>query len=454
MMQDGSDIRVIDITRAARPWRWVRVADYIMVILCTYLFTNILVSAIAAPFSVVHSLVFTPLELAVVVLNLYAGWRIMGVISLRHHRTAMVALLLLVPFGLLIVLGGVSMLQGAANSDDAMMSAIMGVGTGAVISFSALAGIVGFLRIRRSKIADLKLSLKDFLTDIDRLSREQPPPGRLPPRDRVRGVLSGCGGLGILSGLAVLPNLGTNSLSSATPIGWYLLLRARAYFQPDFKHLIAGDARRPIIFLRSFADDRVARHMFSGEAFIDFSLESRLAKYFNDFGPFIAVASTKKAGMELGAARVQLSDDEWQAKVLNWMETSSTIVLFAGLTPWVNWELKEAVTGHRAGKLMVILPRSRRRWWPRGSSEDAVRRLKAIQQDLADTAWSAALSKLNHPKSIRAITLGSSGQITVIRSRTRIRDSYHLAAMVAHSLILKTPSQGTIEKRTPSEAAA
>jgi hypothetical protein len=442
-VQDGSNIRVIDITHAARPWRWVRVADYVMVILCTYLFISLLISEITGPHSVFRSLVFTPLMIGAVALNLYAGWMIMGVISLRHHWIATLALLLLLPLGLLMFVGGVNILQGTADNDEAVKRGIMSAGMGVFIFIAALAGIVGFLRVRRSKIADLNTSLKDFLAEIERLGCEYPPPSRLPPRDRTRGLVSGFGGLGILSGLAAVPDIASGSFSYVAPVGWYLLLRSRAYFQPDFEHLIAADTRKPIIFLRSFADDRVARFAVSERTFIDFSLESRLADYFHDFGPFIAVASTKKAGLELGAARVQLSDDEWQAKVLNWMETSSVIVLFAGLTPWVNWELKEAVTGHRAAKLMVIFPASRRRhWWRRGPT-DPERRLDAIRQDLADTVWSAGLNALDHPKTIRAITLAPSGQITVIRSRTRLRDSYHLAAMVAHFLILKNQPAGS-----------
>jgi hypothetical protein len=434
MVQNSSKIRIIDITHAARPWRWVRLADYVMVILCTYMMIPLIISEITGPYSISGSLVIMPLIIAIIALNLYSGWAIMGTISLRHHWTATFALLLLVPVGFLAWFGVVKNLQAAGTDNEAVIKS--GIAVGIFLVFGALAGIVGLLRIRWSKIRDLKMSLKDFLAETERVRREQPPPARLPPRDRTRGLISGFGGVGILSGLAALPEVAG---SYAAPLGWYLLLRCRAYFQPDFEHLLAADLRRPIIFLRSFADDQVVRYLVSERTFIDFSLEARLANYFHDFGPFIAVGSTlkQKHSLELGAARVQLSDAEWQAKVLNWMQTSSVIVLFAGITPWVNWELKEAITGNHANKLLVIFPGSRRRhWWQRGPS-DAERQLDAVRQDLADTAWSAALNRLDHPKTVRVITFAPSGDITVIRSRTRIRDSYHLAAMVGHFLLLQ-----------------
>jgi hypothetical protein len=80
--------------------------------------------------SIFKSLVAMPLAIAAVALNLYAGWSIMGIISLRRHWIATFVLLLLVLLGLLIFFVGVNALQGEANNDDAFKNGTINVGTG------------------------------------------------------------------------------------------------------------------------------------------------------------------------------------------------------------------------------------------------------------------------------------------------------------------------------------
>src|SRR5690606_29679255 len=105
---------------------------------------------------------------------------------------------------------------------------------------------------------------------------------------------------------------------------------AKQYFQVSADSLLGKDKRPPILFLRSFSDDpkvnAAAGITHEGLAqLIDFSVETRLANHFMDFGPFIAIGSPKETVPQIGAARVKLSDEEWQAAVTNWMETSSVI---------------------------------------------------------------------------------------------------------------------------------
>jgi hypothetical protein len=70
-------------------------------------------------------------------------------------------------------------------------------------------------------------------------------------------------------------------------LGYFLLLRARRYFRVDAEALLAVDKRPPILFLRSFADDKKQKFSIADRALIDFSLETRLAKHFSKFGPLI-----------------------------------------------------------------------------------------------------------------------------------------------------------------------
>jgi hypothetical protein len=78
-----------------------------------------------------------------------------------------------------------------------------------------------------------------------------------------------------------------------------MLLRARQYLQTSSDSLLDHDHRKPILYLRSFADDTPARvgllmNPYGGlDRLIDFSIETRLTNFFMAFGPFIAVASPR-----------------------------------------------------------------------------------------------------------------------------------------------------------------
>ena len=76
-------------------------------------------------------------------------------------------------------------------------------------------------------------------------------------------------------------------------------------------------------------------------AFLAFSLEARLYYHFSRFGPFVAIGSSTETVPMVGAARVLLSDDEWQPRVPSWIRDTKLIVMYSGTTHWVNWELRQ-----------------------------------------------------------------------------------------------------------------
>src|SRR5262249_41107579 len=130
-------------------------------------------------------------------------------------------------------------------------------------------------------------------------------------------------------------------------LGCFLLITARRYFQVSADSLLAVDKRKPILFLRSFADDEQVKFGDSdtsssyglpdrlpdvnstqdsnldrpedplavaarssrpigwkaSKTLLDFSLETRLSNHFTYFGPFIAVGSPKEPVPQIGAAR-------------------------------------------------------------------------------------------------------------------------------------------------------
>jgi hypothetical protein len=100
----------------------------------------------------------------------------------------------------------------------------------------------------------------------------------------------------------------------------------------------------------------------------------------------------------------------------------------------VNWELARIIDANAIGKLILLMPElkgSRRKRF-----EETVQRFSNMKQIFQNTLWGSSLDQLTDLMSVRAITFSEDGSITAITSNTRNRDSYHLAALIAHYLNL------------------
>jgi hypothetical protein len=194
--------------------------------------------------------------------------------------------------------------------------------------------------------------------------------------------------------------------------------------------------------LRSFADDAKGgwRLMLGLLGFfsrlLDYSLELRLAKYFMHFGPFVAVGTPSEKLPQIGAARKSFGEGEWQDAVLTWAKSAQLISIFVGSTNWVNWEISQVISLNLTDRLILLMPESRF-WLPWRHGSAMKQRLAMLVQAMASTPWSAAISQVGSAWSVRAILLRRDGSISVIRSVLRNRDSYQLAAVIAHHMILE-----------------
>ncbi len=161
---------------------------------------------------------------------------------------------------------------------------------------------------------------------------------------------------------------------------------------------------------------------------MDFSLETRLSNHFRFFGPFIAVGSSEETVSTPGAARILLSETEWQDSVWNLIKKSSLIVMYSGKTHWVNWELARVIEAERVPNLILLIPEV--------EIPDIIARISQLKIVFANTVWHSSLEKISNFQNVRALKFVSDGSIIIITSRTRNRDAYHLSALVAHYLIL------------------
>ena len=123
------------------------------------------------------------------------------------------------------------------------------------------------------------------------------------------GMLGGLGGL--LGGLAV-----------------NCFKQERKHRTVTVQEWTARVTRPPVLYLRSFQDDTTAAAYTKGSGMLSLLLpfasrmttlteEEQLAMVMNEIGPFIAIGRPGEQWPELGAARMYVGDDEWQATINN-----------------------------------------------------------------------------------------------------------------------------------------
>jgi hypothetical protein len=213
---------------------------------------------------------------------------------------------------------------------------------------------------------------------------------------------------------------------------WALLLQlGRKLSRPDAATLLKADERAPIVLLRSFQDDEKSvkrRSVLARLLFWGFGgrirLEQAIAGELSRFGPFVAIGEPGERLPDLGAARAYFSDDEWQAAVQDWIGRARTIVIIAGVTHWVTWELRQVIASSKLDRLVLMLP-------PDTPAGSAARR-QLIAEALSASPWRAALEGID---TSHVITIcqkpGTSDEIITFNSAAPRQVDYELAIRLA-----------------------
>lgn len=235
------------------------------------------------------------------------------------------------------------------------------------------------------------------------------------------------GGIGGIAAAVVIgARGGGSSLVAAALCGIAIgsFIRAGHLLQPSVTTLLAVDRRRPVLFLRSFADDNARTSQMVrtplGRIRLARRVEQGIAGALNMFGPLIAIGKPGEPAPAIGAARVQLSDDEWQPTVLAWMDRSQFIVMMAGATRWITWELHRVLEMRRAHHLFVVFP-----------PQNNAARWRNVVDALSGTPWQSGVSGLD-PKDLLLLRLHDDGRVGAIlrRGRPLVQD-YQLALALA-----------------------
>lgn len=454
-------ITEIDISWPALALGVLRWSDYMLIVVGGGMALNMLQELVTSAFNAqwVQVMMYGAVA-GFLAFGSYTGWRHTGVIDHRVWRSYLYLFLLL---GALSVFGAlltaITILSQGKFLENLLSWLVEW--TYLYIAGVSILGLVCVILLRRTRIAPTRIRLDELLAQLAKHRGMSALSLTKIPRNSLKHGLAYC-----IVGAIVL--LGTTFwslpeeskqlehtlriINQLNLFGFFCLLRARRHFQVSADSLLAVDKRQPILFLRSFSDDPKENYNNAQKALLDFSLETRLANHFHYFGPFIAIGSPtdsdssrrwtrwfRTRGKEAlplpGAARVLLSDDQWQRRVQDWIKSSGTIIMYSGATEWVNWELRKVVESGRTDSLILMFPEIKT-WRPSRRKRDIATRVACLRAVFKDSPWDEELMEFTDFSHLRAMLFRADGSMMMIRSRSRSRDSYHLAALIAHHQLL------------------
>lgn len=199
---------------------------------------------------------------------------------------------------------------------------------------------------------------------------------------------------------------------------------AHSLAQPSVDAVRRDDWRSPVLFLRSFHDDarQVVDDAFSFASTDDTttSFEDALLKVVRLQGPAIAIGQpgTTPDG---GAARAFIDGEGWRDTVLEWMDQAQLIVMLAGYTHGLHWELENVIKrGHQA-KAVLVFP-------PNDPYRNA--RWEWVVAAFRGTAIGAAMLRTTSDQVI-ALHQNKVGELVVLRSKNETMRNYQAALAVA-----------------------
>jgi hypothetical protein len=453
-----------DLTQAVERVRYVRFAEYCLIIIWLPLTLNMLlggVLSLASGAALAGGAAVTGLSAALAGLGIIpylSAGRVRPKFWSKYFWIFPLVVLAAVIIGSSLLISSFSMNFMLAYANFMLAYANFQKGLLClVVAAAAAVGVIAIWRLRAARLTSSSYRVIDLLSEAEDVRREAAAgTSRGQAINRPRAVIF------LTLGVAIFALIGAPPIIPDLPhllwlIACFLVIKSRQYFQVSAKSLLAADRRRPILFLRSFVDDPDIGDSISPlhasedviVKFVDFSVETRLAGYFMAFGPFIAVGSPREKVAIPGAARVQLADDHWQQWVTEHMGISGIIVMNAGVSHWVNWELSRLVEGGMTGKAILLFQSTvapkelrgrgwldRRRRRAELLKEDLPNRLARVKTAFAGTLWQPAWEQVQDPETIIAARFEDTGGVALFRSKRRNNDAFQIAAEIAHLAIL------------------
>jgi len=198
---------------------------------------------------------------------------------------------------------------------------------------------------------------------------------------------------------------------------------ARRNYALRANRVLELDNRRPILFLRSFVDDKVwlwGKGLFG--KFRRKTIDEAIERLARRLGPFVAIANPNTQLPRLGAAQAYFSNDTWQNAIARWVRTAQMIVMVAGRTEGLRWELDHILADEGQAKLVIFLPPAFRK--------DSVTAARWFSEHFSHTRYGQDLSAID-PRKVIGIAFREDGLFVVETRRVHRREVDYLVAMQA-----------------------
>jgi hypothetical protein len=202
--------------------------------------------------------------------------------------------------------------------------------------------------------------------------------------------------------------------------------------QPNADEVRLLDKRSPIVLLRAFRDDLLAapclagwRHFARAERPI--RLELIVANIVSSLGPFVGLGAPNERVALLGASRAQRTEMEWQGAIHEWIAAARIVVMIAGETDWLRWELGQVIAHNKVRELIILFPPPRRGNLP---ASENIGRWQNITAALENTKWHAGLVHMRVANAL-SVCLTDEGAVNVVQSTSTLVPAYALALQLA-----------------------
>src|SRR5438034_54533 len=174
-------------------------------------------------------------------------------------------------------------------------------------------------------------------------------------------------------------------------LGVFLYWRSRQYADKAVANKVISDSKPDVLYLRSFATD--PSFLSTATGFISGWLteEEQLAEVLQPFGDLVAIGKPGETLPTPGAARLYATDAEWKKVVTDQMQTARLVVIRAGASGGLLWEVKEVVQVVNPKKLLILILNMRKKDYESFREE-------------ADQIFNATFPKANELKRFGAIS--------------------------------------------------
>ena len=138
-------------------------------------------------------------------------------------------------------------------------------------------------------------------------------------------------------------------------VGAFLYWRSRQYAAEAVANRIISDSTPNVLYLRGFATD--PSFLATALGFLSGWLtdEEQLREVLQPFGDLVAIGKPGETLPTPGAARLYASDAEWKKDVTDQMQTARLVVIRAGTSGGLLWEVTEVVQLVNPKKLLILI---------------------------------------------------------------------------------------------------